>query len=66
MHKAFSESLTFARDYWAVPEYAELLALSQQHWDKYLTTDDISAKDTLDNLTTDWENLFEYHGYYKE
>jgi len=66
MHKAFSESLTFAQDYWAVPEYAELLALSQQHWDKYLSTDDISAKDSLDNLTTDWENLFEYHGYYKE
>jgi len=66
MHRAFSESFGFARDFWAVPEYAELLHLSQKRWRHYLTTDDISAKDSLDNLALDWEQVFEYHGYYKE
>jgi multiple sugar transport system substrate-binding protein len=66
MHRAFSESFGFARDFWAVPEYAELLQLSQKHGSQYLFTNDISAKDTLDNLAREWEQVFEYHGYYKE
>lgn len=66
MHAAFRESLIHVRDFWAVPEYAELLKFSQKHFSHYLYTNDISAKDSLDNLADDWERVFEFHGYYKE
>lgn len=66
MHQAFSDSFQFVRDFWAVPEYAELLKLSQRHWKNYLDSDRLSAKDTLDLLATEWEQIFEHHGYYKE
>ncbi|EAR62639.1 putative sugar ABC transporter, periplasmic solute-binding protein [Oceanospirillum sp. MED92] len=66
MHQAFSESFEFVEDFWAVPEYAELLKQSQQHWSFYLNHDSISAKDTLDNLAQEWEQTFEQSGYYRE
>lgn len=66
MHQAFSESFEFVQDFWAVPEYAELLKQSQRHWSFYLNHDSISAKDTLDNLAQEWEQTFEHSGYYRE
>ncbi|WP_286240721.1 ABC transporter substrate-binding protein [Neptuniibacter halophilus] len=66
LHAAFSESFGFVRDFWTVPEYAELLESSQRNWSQYLFSDRISARDSLDNLTREWEDIFEFHGYYKE
>ncbi|GGK73568.1 ABC transporter substrate-binding protein [Amphritea balenae] len=66
MHPAFSESFGFVQDFWAVPEYAQLLDLSQQHWDEYLNTDQLTAEQSLDRLAQQWDKVFEYGGYYKE
>ena len=66
-NRAFAESMTMLKDFWADPVYAELLTASQKQWNDYLTKDTSpSAQATMDTLARDWENIFEYSGYYKE
>ncbi|MBF0217838.1 MAG: extracellular solute-binding protein, partial [Candidatus Omnitrophica bacterium] len=65
-NKALSDSMAMLKDFWAVPEYDQLLSISQKELRAYLVSDDITAKDTLDQIADEWEKVFEYAGYYKE
>ncbi len=65
-NKALTESLGFMKDFWAVPEYIELLAVSQRHFHDFLLKDDVPAEQALENVANEWENIFESAGYYKE
>ena len=65
-NKAFAESMTILKDFWTDPVYDELLQASQKKWHEYVTTDTTTAQQTMDELAHDWENVFEYAGYYKE
>jgi multiple sugar transport system substrate-binding protein len=65
-NKALSDSMAMLKDFWAVPEYDQLLSISQKELREYLINDDISAKDTLGHIADEWEKVFEYAGYYKE
>ena len=55
-----------AKDFWAVPEYPELLSISQKYWSEYISQGTITAKEAMDNVAREWEKVFEYAGYYKE
>jgi multiple sugar transport system substrate-binding protein len=63
---AFRESMNNAKDFWAVPEYAQLLEISQKYLSAYLLNENITAEDTMNNIASEWETIFEYAGYYKE
>jgi multiple sugar transport system substrate-binding protein len=63
---ALAESLGMLKDFWNVPEYADLLKVSQKHWGEYINGTQPSAKTAMDRVARDWENIFEYAGYYKE
>jgi multiple sugar transport system substrate-binding protein len=65
-NKEFTKSMTFVRDFWSVPEYVQLMTLSQKYWNQYILTDTISAKETMKQITQKWERIFEEAGYYKE
>lgn len=65
-NKPFMESMKMVKDFWTVPEYAELLKTSQKYWHEYLTTDTHSAADTMYAIAHDWEAVFENAGYYRE
>jgi multiple sugar transport system substrate-binding protein len=65
-NKPFRESMGVLRDFWTVPEYAELLAVSQKYWFQYVTTDEITAEEAMDSIAKEWEDIFEFNGYYKE
>ena len=65
-NRAFAESMTMLKDFWADPVYSELLLSSQKRWNDYLTTDKYSSTETMTSIARDWENIFEYAGYYKE
>ena len=65
-NREFSKSMQFVRDFWADPEYVQLLAASQKYWHQYILTDTISAKEAMTRITRDWERIFEEAGYYKE
>jgi multiple sugar transport system substrate-binding protein len=65
-NRAFKESIEMARDFWAVPEYSQLLAVSQKYWSEYISENKHTAREAMDAIAREWEQIFEYAGYYKE
>ncbi len=46
------------KDFWATPEYAELLIQMNQRIYPYITAGEGTAKDALDALAADWNATF--------
>jgi multiple sugar transport system substrate-binding protein len=65
-NETFKESMMIVKDFWAVPEYAELLEIMQRYLHGYLVADQYTAAEALDNIATEWEAVFERAGYYKK
>ena len=63
-NKAFSDSFPHLRDFWAVPEYAELLQECQTTWNSVLTGQ-MEAQAAMDALAEKHEAIFEAAGYYQ-
>jgi multiple sugar transport system substrate-binding protein len=61
-NKAFYETMFKVKDFWAVPENAELLQQLNQRVYPYLTGDQGTAKETLDALAADWKATFAKYG----
>ncbi len=62
-NKAFAASFPYLRDFWAVPEYAELLEACQTGWNQVIIGSK-SAKEALDDIARKHEAIFEDAGYY--
>ena len=50
------------KDFWAVPEYAELLTAANARIYPYIVGGEGTAKEVLDNLTADWDATFKKYG----
>jgi multiple sugar transport system substrate-binding protein len=61
-NKAFYETMFKVKDFWAVPEYAELLQQLNQRVYPYIVGGEGTAKETLDALSTDWQATFKKYG----
>ena len=61
---AFVESLKYVKDFWAVPEYAELLQKCQVHWNAAVTGQ-MSPQEAMDSVARDHEAIFREAGYQK-
>ena len=61
-NKAFYETMFKVKDFWAVPENAELLLQFNQRVYPYVTGDSGTAKETLDALAADWNATFKKYG----
>lgn len=66
LNRPYKESIEMVRDFWAVPEYPQLLEVSQRYWSEYVNNGSRTAKETMDIVANEWETIFEYAGYYKE
>jgi multiple sugar transport system substrate-binding protein len=66
MNKAYVESTSIMKDFWSVPEYPQLLTISQKYFDKYLSSNDITAEQAMNSIANEWEQVFETAGYYKQ
>ena len=64
-NKAFAASFPYLRDFWAIPEYAELLDVCQTNWNAVVVGSK-SAKEALDTIANKHEEIFEEAGYYDE
>ncbi len=64
-NEAFAASFPYLRDFWAVPEYAELLEVCQTNWSEAITKIK-SAKDALNSIARKHEEIFEDAGYYDD
>lgn len=61
-NKAFYETMFKVKDFWAVPEYAELLQQLNQRVYPYMIGGEGTAKETLDALAADWNATFKKYG----
>ena len=64
-NKPFSESFPYLRDFWAVPEYADLLEVCQKYWNAAVV-DLMSPKAAMDQVAKEHTEIFEEAGYYKK
>ncbi|MGN6305993.1 MAG: ABC transporter substrate-binding protein, partial [Mesorhizobium sp.] len=64
-NKAFYETMFKVKDFWAVPEYAELLQQLNQRIYPYVVNGQGSAKEVLDALASDWDGTFKKYGRVK-
>ncbi|MBN9016894.1 MAG: extracellular solute-binding protein [Rhizobiales bacterium] len=63
-NKAFYETMFKVKDFWAVPEYAELLTQLNNRLGPYVVGDKGTAKEALDGLAKDWTETFTKYGRY--
>lgn len=61
-NEAFYQTMFKVKDFWAVPEFAELLTAANRRLYPYIVGDEGTAKETLDALAADWEETFKKYG----
>ncbi|TIU15284.1 MAG: carbohydrate ABC transporter substrate-binding protein, partial [Mesorhizobium sp.] len=64
-NKAFYETMFKVKDFWATPEYAELLIQMNQRVYPYITGNQGTAKEVLDALAADWNATFKKYNRVK-
>ena len=57
-NEAFAASFPYLRDFWAVPEYQELLSVCQTNWSEAISGIK-TPKDALDTIATKHEEIFQ-------
>jgi multiple sugar transport system substrate-binding protein len=60
---AFKVSMEIFKDWWACPEYDELLRTFSENIAKYVVAGDGTAEEALNKCVEDWEEIFEAAGY---
>ncbi len=61
-NEAFYQTMFKVKDFWAVPEYAELLSQLNQRIYPYIVGGEGTAKEALDALAGDWTATFAKYG----
>ena len=57
-NEPFYQTMFMVKDFWATPEYAELLAAMNQRVYPYVVGGEGTAKEALDALVGDWQAIF--------
>jgi multiple sugar transport system substrate-binding protein len=57
-NEPFYQTMFMVKDFWATPEYAELLAAMNERIYPYVVGGEGEAKEVLDALVKDWEAIF--------
>jgi multiple sugar transport system substrate-binding protein len=61
-NEAFYQTMFKVKDFWAVPEYAELLSTFNQHLYPFVVGGEGTAKEALDATAKDWAETFKKYG----
>jgi multiple sugar transport system substrate-binding protein len=61
-NEAFYQTMFVVKDFWAVPEFAELLTAANERLYPYIVGGEGTAKEVLDALTADWTETFKKYG----
>ncbi len=62
---AFAETMTFVKDFWNIPEYADLLQVTQTDFHKFVVEGTGTAKETMDDIATKHDKILKAAGYYQ-
>lgn len=57
-NEAFYQTMFMVKDFWAVPEYAELLDSMNKRLHPYVVGNKGTAKEALDGVANDWDAIF--------
>ncbi|SOE10370.1 carbohydrate ABC transporter substrate-binding protein (CUT1 family) [Hoeflea halophila] len=60
--RTFLDSMAIVKDFWAEPAYASLLLPMQERIHNYVVAGNGTAKEALDGLVKDWDEVFEDEG----
>ncbi len=60
--QTFLDSMAIVKDFWAEPSYASLLLAMQSRVHNYVVAGNGTAKEALDGLVKDWNEVFEEEG----
>ena len=61
-NEAFYQTMFMVKDFWAVPEYAELLTAANARLYPFVVGGEGTAKEALDALAGDWNETFKKYG----
>ncbi|MDH4451329.1 MAG: extracellular solute-binding protein [Rhodoferax sp.] len=61
-NEAFYQSMFMVKDFWSVPEYAELLTSANRRWHSFIVGGKGTAKEASDGLAKDWAATFKKYG----
>ncbi|MCX7853218.1 MAG: extracellular solute-binding protein [Caldilineales bacterium] len=62
---AFAETMTFVKDFWNIPEYGQLLEVTQREFSKFIVEGVGTAKETMDTIATEHDKILRAAGYIK-
>ena len=62
---AFAETMTFVKDFWNIPEYAELLTVAQTELHKFVVEGQGTAQGALDAIAEQHDKILREKGYIK-
>ena len=62
---AFAETMTFVKDFWNIPEYGQLLEVTQRELSKFIVEGVGTAKETMDTIATEHDKILRAAGYIK-
>ncbi len=62
---AFAETMTFVKDFWNIPIYAQLLQVTQTNFHKFIVEGQGTAKDTMDTIAAEQDKILKENGYIK-
>jgi multiple sugar transport system substrate-binding protein len=63
---AFAETMTFVKDFWNIPAYGELLPVVQSALHNYIVGGQGTAKEALDAVAEEWDQILRDGDYIKE
>lgn len=61
-NEAFYQTMFTVKDFWAVPEFAELLTAANRRLYPFVVGDEGTAEEALDGLAADWTEIFTKYG----
>lgn len=61
-NEAFYQSMFMVKDFWAVPEFAELLTAANKRWHPFIVGGKGTAEEAQNGLAKDWEATFKKYG----
>ena len=62
---AFAETMTFVKDFWNIPIYAQLLQVTQTQFSKFIVEGQGTAKETMDTIAVEQDKILKEGGYIK-
>ncbi|MBK8047142.1 MAG: hypothetical protein IPK16_08480 [Anaerolineales bacterium] len=57
--------MTFVKDFWNIPEYGQLLEVTQRELSKYVVEGQGTAEEALNNIATESDTVLRDAGYIK-